>query len=450
MKKLINIRYSILSLCMLLSACAIDEVLDPNNPSLQGVLQNASKAELQGLVTGLEARGRVYFENATEMFGTFAREVSPFFASDPRFSADWLGTTGPDTYPDFFTSEGTYTFPYQAVNQANVLISAVENTDVLTEQEANGYSGFAKTMKAYQLLWPLMQQYENGIRVDVADPLNPGPFLGYDESLTEIRAMLDEAFSELQSAGTTFSFNLKMGFSSPEEFAQVNRAITARVALYQEDWAGALSALEDSFLDLDVTAATADKMYVGPVHVYGNDPDINNPLFYPLDAPTNTILIVHPDVIEDLLPGDMRAAKFHERESAVESDNFPFPGVYQDARWETNTESIPFIRNEELILIYAEANARVGNTTEAVDAINIVRNTWNLADYSGATTLDALVEEILFQRRYSLWAEGGHRWIDLRRTGKLDAAHVDLRDGGTIITQVARPTSETNWEERNN
>jgi hypothetical protein len=59
------------------------------------------------------------------------------------------------------------------------------------------------------------------------------------------------------------------------------------------------------------------------------------------------------------------------------------------------------------------------------------------------------MEEILFQRRYSLWAEAGHRWIDLRRTGRLDETHVDLRDGGSIIVQVDRPTSETNWDANN-
>ena len=109
---------------------------------------------------------------------------------------------------------------------------------------------------------------------------------------------------------------------------------------------------------------------------------------------------------------------------------------------------IPFIRNEELILIYAEAQANLQNAGLAVDAIDIVRNTWGIGDYAGATDLDSLIEEILFQRRYSLWAEGGHRWVDLRRTGRLTNEYIDLRDQGTIFTQVARPLDEINWDER--
>ena len=445
---------------LVLSSCSFDEVIDPNNPSLQGVLSNASKAELQGLVTGLEARHRDYFDNATEMFGAFAREVVPFFASDPRYTSDWLGDSGPTTYPDFFASAGTYLTPYVAVKQANVLIASVANTNLLTAAEAAGYNGFAKTIKAYQMLFPLMQQYQNGIRINVEDPLNPGPFVTYAEGLTAIRALLDEAQTNLQSAGSSFSFTLKGfnpgpgtadDFDTPAGFLKVNRAIAARAALYAGDYAGALTALQGSFLNLTPLSTLA--LNVGPVHVFGNSPDVSNPLFYVKDQPTNTILIVHPDIIEDMLPGDQRGSKFFQRvNNPASNTGVPFPGNYQDNRWASNTTSIPFIRNEELILIYAEAQvfAAAGTNANAGTAINVIRNLWGLANYDvTGQSDDQILEQILFQRRYSLWAEGGHRWIDLRRTGKLDAAHVDLRDGGTIIPQVDRPTSETNWEENN-
>lgn len=441
-----------------LVACEVEEVTDPNNPSLASVQAGASKAELQGLVTGLETRQRIYFKNATEMFGVFGREVFAYFGSDPRFVGDWLGI-GQDgeTYPDFFASDNTYVAPYLAVKQANVLIEAASNTDVVTPDEQAGYTGFAKTIEAYQLMFPLLQQYENGIRLDVEDPLNPGPVVGYDEALQAIRDLLDEAAQDLANAGETFDFTLTSGFSNfntPATFLEVNRAIAARAALYAEDWSGTLAALEESFMNLE--ANDADALYVGPSHIYGNDPDAPNPLFYPLNAETNTILIVHPTLIEDALPGDERVAnKFFLRDQPVtntslrNTDDALIPGLYQDNRWASNADPIPFIRNEELLLIYAEANARLGNTAEVVAAVNTIRTTWGLEDYSGDTDQEALIEEILFQRRYSLWAEAGHRWIDLRRTGRLNEDYIDLRDGGSIYTQVSRRTSEINWDQSN-
>ena len=98
-----------------------------------------------------------------------------------------------------------------------------------------------------------------------------------------------------------------------------------------------------------------------------------------------------------------------------------------------------------MILIYAEAQAQTGGDAES--AINTIRSIWGLSDYAGATDTEALMDEILFQRRYSLWAEGGHRWVDLRRTGRLNADNVDLREGGSLFDQVARRVSEIAWDE---
>ena len=85
----------------------------------------------------------------------------------------------------------------------------------------------------------------------------------------------------------------------------------------------------------------------------------------------------------------------------------------------SSTAPMPIIRNEELILIYAEANIQTNNFTEAVKALNVIREKHDLADYSGALTQPALINEMLYERRYSLFFEG-HRWIDVRRYNLLN------------------------------
>jgi hypothetical protein len=440
-----------------MTSCEVEEVFDPNNPSVGSVTSDASKTQLQSLITGLESRHRGYFSNATSMFGSFGREVLPYFASDPRFIDDWLGLVSTETYPDFFGSFGTYGTPYIAVKQANVLIEAAQNSSALDAQEAAGYVGFAQTVLGHQMLYPWLQQWDNGIRTDVVDPLNPGPILSRQEALTNIRQFLENGANNLKAAGSELDFELTAGYSgfeTPNGLLQINRAIAARAALYDEDWQGALNALSESFLNLN--ASTPADMNVGPQHVYGPSPDSPNPLFEPFDQPTNQILLPHPGVVEDALPGDMRIEmkiaqrvdNIVENGSLIDVNGDLILGEYHDIRWSGQDAPIPYIRNEELILIYAEANARLGNTQDAVDAINTIRTTWGLDAYDGATDTESLIEEILFQRRFSLWAEGGHRWVDLRRTDRLNPNYVDLRDGGTIFTQVARRTSETAWEER--
>lgn len=429
----------------------VDEVIDPNNPSVAGVLQDASRGELQNMVTGLEARHRGYVGNATQLYGSFGRELWAFFESDPRFTIDWLGQQGITPYPNFFASGGVYNTPYQAIKQANLLIGAATNTESITEAEANAILGFAKTIKAFQYLIPLNGQYQNGIRIDVDDPLNPGPFLSYEAALTEILNLLDEAYADLNNASSTLPFTLtdgfgEYGFDSVAGLQQVNRAIKARASVYAEDWTGALDALDDSFMDL---TPGEESMNTGVYHVYGNPPDSFNPLFDPLDANTNQIVVVHPSMIDDAEANDQRVAnKFFLRTTPVTNANVPEPGEYQDARWASNTSPIPYLRNEELILIYAEALAQRNQGTDIADAeaaVNLIRDTWGLPPVALADT-DAVIDQVLFERRYSLWAEGGHRWIDARRYDRLN--EIDARYG-TVFTQLERPTSETNWENNN-
>lgn len=49
--------------------------------------------------------------------------------------------------------------------------------------------------------------YQNGIRVDVDDSSNLGPFLSYTDALDAIRDILEEAASNLSAAGNTFPFD---------------------------------------------------------------------------------------------------------------------------------------------------------------------------------------------------------------------------------------------------
>jgi hypothetical protein len=82
---------------------------------------------------------------------------------------------------------------------------------------------------------------------------------------------------------------------------------------------------------------------------------------------------------------------------------------------------------------------------DAETAINLIRGTWGLPAVTLANSQE-VIDQVLFERRYSLWAEGGHRWIDARRYDRLN--EIDARYG-TVFTQLERPTSETNWENNN-
>jgi starch-binding outer membrane protein, SusD/RagB family len=428
-------KYVFAALVLLLaSSCEINEITDPNNPNRSSIESNASIGELNNLVAGTESLMRKELGFYYDVVGIIGREHYFFTDADPRYTGELLGKEGASLDAAGFYGTRPYAGRYAAILNANILINAVNNTSaVLTAEEKNGYLGFAKTAQAYSYLLALNLQYDNGIRIDVADPENLGPFVGYQEALTAISALLDEAHTHLTSAGTEFKFSLSSGFAgfdTPATFAQFNRAIKARVEIYRGNKANALTALAASFMSL------AGNLDNGPSHSYstaGND--VANPVYrVPGEAEA---LIAHPSFIADARPGDTRLAEKTETRTVATSDGLS--GTYDVTLYESLDSDIKIIRNEELILLYAEANIGTNNTA-AVNALDVVRNAAGLGNYAGATDNASLEAELLYNRRYSLFGEG-HRWIDLRRYNLLNTLPID-RVGDDVWMKFPRPVSE--------
>jgi hypothetical protein len=81
------------------------------------------------------------------------------------------------------------------------------------------------------------------------------------------------------------------------------------------------------------------------------------------------------------------------------------------------TEYYMIFRLAEQYLIRAECYARQGKFDEAKNDINIIRERAGLLG-TVAITLEEILNVIMHERRIELFAEWGHRWFDLKRTGK--------------------------------
>ena len=423
----------------LVSSCNFDEVVDPNGPSLGGVESGASKDQLNGLVVAVESTSRNGLGIETTASGTMARELY-LFDADPRNTGDLLGKDGIILDNNSFYSTAQWNGSYRCIKNANVLIGAVNNTESVNDEERNGYEGFAKTFIAYELIQVLKSYGE--ARVDVADPENLGPILDFDSAISMIRTMLDEADTDLANAGTTFAFPLSSGFAgfdTPSGFREFNRAVAAVAAVYDGDGSAALTHLGDSYFD---TAASLD---LGPKHVFSlGGGDQANPVFRIPSAsaaePNNgDQIIVHNSWINDAEPGDTRV----DEKTAVRPDPSTqdgLSGTHETRLYASNISPIDIIRNEELILVYAEASILANNLQDAEDALNVIRNAASLPDYSGAQTSADLTTEMLRQRRYSLWCEN-HRMFDLRRYGLSNTLPID-RVGDQIFNELPIPLAE--------
>ncbi len=424
-----------LMLLLSLPACEINDFDDPNNPTID--TEDASIADLNNLVVGTEAGMRNTIGTYYDNMGVIGREHYRFSGADPRFTSDLLGAGSAVLDNNTFYTTNPWTARYRTVKNANILIEATNNanTEIVSEEFKQGYLGFAKTIKAHQLLMNLTMMNENGIRVDVADFDNLGPVVGREAALEAIAGLLAEAKGHLQSAGEEFAFPLSSGFAgfdTPATFLQFNQALAARVAIYRNQFAEALTLLDESFLNLNGNFNT------GVYYVFSTAPgDQLNPLYFAPNA-TGEVRIAHPSFVADAEPGDDRLAKVSRREA--EATQSSLRGIYDVALYKTNTDPVPIIRNEELILIYAESKIQTGAFADAKAALDIIRTGHGLRPYAGALTQDALITEMLRQRRYSLYFEG-HRWVDMRRYNRLSELPID-RPGDDVWTNFPIPFAE--------
>ena len=424
----------ILLLALCWTGCKVDPILDPNNPSTSGISQNASIGELQNLVVGAEAGMRNNLANYYDGISVIGREYYRFATSDPRLTGDLLGKGSATLDNNTFYTTNPFNARYRVVKNANTLITALTNTKAsITDGQRKASIAYAKTVKAHELLMVFNQQYENGIRVDVDDPDKLGAFLSKDESLNAIQNLLNEAYLDLKGNDVDFPFTTVLYSKKALEFLKFNRALAARVAVYRKDWALALTALNESFFDLNGSLTN------GVYYLFSTaGGDLLNPVFFPQDTPPAEARLTQPAFITDADAGDTRLSKAPKRTSTGTQDGLS--SDYDFFVYKTNVASMPIIRNEELILIYAEAKIQLNSFPDAIVALNRIRTAASVSPYAGAITQAALINEMLKQRRYSLFGEG-HRWVDMRRYDKLSELPID-RTGDDVWKQFPRPATE--------
>jgi starch-binding outer membrane protein, SusD/RagB family len=413
------------------AACKDTAQPDVNNPSLEGVQDNPSRVTVTQMVRGV-AEGYRLNSAFPLAFSIIGRDAYNLQSAEPRNTGELLGTSPLD--PGGFGA-GFWGAQYRTVRTANVLIASLPSSTALTDAEKETARGIVNTIKALELFTVWAAHDTAGMVIDVSGPpQDPAPILCRDPSINAIAALLDEARTQI-NAGVASGFPFTAlpagfaNFNNKTTFLTVNRAWKAKVDVYRRQYQSALTALSESFADTGggtLTAAQARLLLDrGPTHIFSSAAgDALSTLFAAL---TGTVR-AHPSVRTDAETGpngiDARyTAKVTTTTSISDqgvSSNLGFIVV------PTNTSPQPIIRNEELILLRAQANHGLGNLAAASRDVNFVRvRSGNLAAKTHAT-LDELLNDLLYNKRYSLLYETGTRWVDMRFYNRLDQLPKDL------------------------
>ncbi len=402
-----------------LSACGDLDITDLNNPGLEQLQGSPTASAVNTATSGILISSRFGMAGSigyVSELGVLGREVYYLASDDPRFVTELL--VGPLEGGNGAFGGAHWAPRYTSIRNSNIVLNAVEKVSGLTPQQKDGIRGFAKTMQAHDLLLVINTRDSFGAAIDVnTEPTAvPAPIVAKQQVFQRIVSLLDEGRTHLQNAGTAFSFGLSAGFAgfnTPATFLRFNRALRARVAVYLNDNTAALAALQLSFVD-----ASGD-LALGVYHTYSTGAgDVANGSF----DPTGRALRGHLSFVANAQRKADGTPDNRTSKNSTASTVLTVQGLSSDKLvtvYNSNAAPVPIVRNEELILLRAEVNLGLGNISAAVADINVIRTrAGGLAPYSGALTPTAVLDEILYNRRYSLYFEG-HRWIDLRRHSRL-------------------------------
>lgn len=430
------------------AACDTDlNVPDYNRPTTEGVAKDPQG--IQVYATGMLERERTLIAGTNEDFGFFGRESYIYFPTDGRNITGFLvGVPGPGGQktldPGGFAATNTnwanrFTNMRNAVN----LIKAVE-ASALSEGAKKAASGFAKTFRALDVMYVLYARDTLGLPVAINDDPNVlEPFVSKDSAYKFATGLLEEAKADLQAAGSTpFPFVLTRGydgFDTPATFIKLNRAILARVLVNRGSqgcgnacYTQALAAIGESFATPPGAASLAD-MDIGAYHNFSTATgDLQNGLSYS----ANKSLFAHASIVTDAQkqangsPDDRVARKVVKLDTPVSPpQGIGIAAEYTFSIYDTPSSDVPLIRNEELILLRAEANIQLNNLAAALVDINNVRTvSGKLQAFGSLGTPAEAIDKLLYERRYSLLLEG-QRWNDYRRFGRLSSLPLDITSG---------------------
>ncbi|RNL68628.1 RagB/SusD family nutrient uptake outer membrane protein [Sinomicrobium pectinilyticum] len=201
-------------------------------------------------------------------------------------------------------------------------------------------------------------------------------------------------------------------------------ALLARVYLYSGDWLNA-ETMTTEVIDLHgiyELEEDPDKVFLANSTeaiwqlrpVAGNRNTVEGYSFILTAAPANSALSHR--VIDAFEPGDIRKTRWT---GSIISGNstYYYPYKYKVRTGSELSEYYMVFRLAELYLVRAEARARQGNISGAGKDLNIIRNRAGLANTTAATQAEML-DAVFREKRVEFFAEWGHRWFDLKRTGR--------------------------------
>jgi len=422
----------VIGMALSLASCKKFVEIPPPNTQLvtTSVFANNATATSAQIAIYAQMWGNAESYSLAVNMGLYSDELQNYSTGSGQiqlYSNSLTSGTGPNTWQDY----------YQYIFYANLVISGLQSTAGCSPAVKNQLTGEALFVRAF------CHFYLTNTYGDVPLALTTDPNITGKLSRTPRLQVMQQVIADLQSAQNLLNSNYVDGTDTvvTTERVRPNKSaalsLLARAYLYMGDYSKNPSSSYYVKADSAASAVIANSEYslslLSDVFLENSSEAIwqwqtPQPTIYDTQDGANFILTGAPStgstnfttistqLLNAFEPGDQRLVNWIG--SITEgATTYYFPYKYKVGNAYLNQEYTMVLRLGEQYLIRAEARAHDGNSGGAVSDLNMIRSRAALPNYAGATDQASLLAAILHERQVELFAEWGHRWFDLERTG---------------------------------
>ncbi len=379
--------------------------------------------------TALSAVDGVYVQLRTATPSMFNGGLSIYGG----LSADDIYNTSVSTnYDPFYqnlipSTNGTisgifWSSPYNVIYRTNAIIDGLNNSNGVSSNVKNQLLGEVKLIRA------LTYFYLINLYGDVPLILTKDYQVASMLPRTPVTIVYKQIVSDLVNAqvlmGNAYP---SQGKSRPN--AMVATALLSRVYLYQKDWTNALTQAS-SVINSNTYNLVNDLTKVFTINSQETIWEIASPsetrnsaegsTFIPATSTVKPAFAINTFLLNSFEVGDKRKASWLGS-NTVSGTQYYFPSKFKNRTTTSITEYDVVMRLAEQYLIRAEAEANLNQLPQAIGDINLIRTRAGLAPLATSLSQSQVISAVYQERRVELFAEWGHRWFDLKRSGLIDA-----------------------------
>lgn len=465
MKKYI---FALLTGVMVTVSCKDSTAVNPTDAPTAGALAGElRRASLQTLATALLASDRQTFVGTGSAYpilaNIYARDIYRLDPSEPRYLNETI-VSAPDR--GSFAGGGGWAGQYVTIRQANTMLQALANPapGVFSAAELSAIRGFAQTFKAIAYYRIVEMRDTIGVALQKDDPadVDPAAIICKKNMNNYVAALLDSANTNLVAAGAiTFpwaAFPTGMSafgrnYRSVPNFVLFNRGWKGKVDFYRgldhqapqpALFTTAIAELTQALGGAAPGAVSGSTFQTGMYYVFVPAGTEAAPNPY-----SDTRIGINP-ALDSVRAGDTRASKIVPRATAVTIQGITLTKTLVKAVPSAANQSspLPVLRDEELVLLRAQAEFEAGQFANGYLDLNSVHTFYGNAAYVPSVLIDQARSDLLYDKRYSLLGEGVQRLVDLRAYSRLNATNYP-KQTATDAYNTAFPIPKAEFDARN-